>query len=192
MSTGGRVDYGARAVAPYAPIDLLHDLGRLEEALGREQEPLDAYLLACAAWQLLEDRRDRDVLALGRVAEVVSAGGAVRALRGAAYAARAVRGEERAVARVADAAGRLAGELAADVLAGEARVHDVAGLRRALAGLPDDVRRTVARLPACFHSFDQHPEDCRALARAFAARGAPRESRLPGVGLPTSGRYLAP
>src|SRR2546423_9090149 len=76
------VDYGAAAVA-YAPIDLLHDLDRLTAALAGCDDALDAFLLSAAIWQLLEDRRDRDVLSLGRAASVVGGAPAAapRALR---------------------------------------------------------------------------------------------------------------
>src|SRR2546423_91667 len=110
------VDYGAAAVA-YAPIDLLHDLDRLAAALTGCDDALDAFLLTAAIWQLLEDRRDRDVLALGRAAAVAAgapvagapAAGALRALRRAGFALRAARPPERAVPRLAPAPGPLTG-----------------------------------------------------------------------------------
>src|SRR2546423_7386245 len=96
------VDYGAAAVA-YAPIDLLHDLDRLAAALAGCDDALDAFLLSAAMWQLLEDRRDRDVFALGRAAGVVGGPGAsaLQAVRRVGYALRAARPAERAVARLA-------------------------------------------------------------------------------------------
>src|SRR2546423_10774533 len=69
------VDYGAAAVA-YAPIDLLHDLDRLAAALAGCDDALDAFLLSAGVWQLLEDRRDPDVFALGRAAGVGGGPGA--------------------------------------------------------------------------------------------------------------------
>src|SRR5437879_163302 len=35
---------------------------------------------------------------------------------------------------------------------------------------PPELRRTVVRLPHCFRSFDQRPEDMRRMVDAFAAR----------------------
>src|SRR3954469_13043411 len=107
------VDYGAAAVA-YAPIDLLHDLDRLAAALAGCDDALDAFLLAAAIWQLLEDRRDRDVVGLGRAAGVVGGAGAVplRGARGGGYALREMRPGERAVARLAGEAGALTEALA--------------------------------------------------------------------------------
>src|SRR3954447_25055408 len=187
------VDYGAAAVA-YAPIDLLHDLDRLAAALDGCDDALDAFLLAAAIWQLLEDRRDRDVGGVRRAAGGVGGAGAapLRAARRAGYALRSMRPGERAVARLAGEAGALTEALAAGAVAGGAPSADPSALLGALAGRPQAVRPSIARLPACFHSFDQHPADCVALARRFAARGTDRPEPLAVLGLRTSGSYLAP
>ena len=58
--------------------------------------------------------------------------------------------------------------------------------------VPPQVRSQVLRLPACFRSFDQHPEDIRSLARRFSERWPDRTRRLAVVGVRTSGSYLAP
>lgn len=58
--------------------------------------------------------------------------------------------------------------------------------------LPRSLRREIVRLPDCFRSFDQRPDDCRRLAQAFLARWPDRNRHLLVVGVRTSGSYLAP
>ena len=48
------------------------------------------------------------------------------------------------------------------------------------------------RLPSCFRSFDQHPEDMASLVEEFSARNADRHEPVAVVGVRTSGSYLAP
>ncbi|MFJ9459658.1 HAD family hydrolase [Kitasatospora sp. NPDC101447] len=50
----------------------------------------------------------------------------------------------------------------------------------------------VQRPPACFRSFDQHPQDCVALARLVHARHPNRHRPVLVLGVRTSGSYLAP
>jgi hydroxymethylpyrimidine pyrophosphatase-like HAD family hydrolase len=57
---------------------------------------------------------------------------------------------------------------------------------------PRRLQRDVMRLPSCFRSFDQHPDDCRELAARFADRWPDRDVPLLVVGIRTSGSYLAP
>jgi hypothetical protein len=83
--------------------------------------------------------------------------------------------------------------------------HLVDGLADAVAGgtveplavpepgrVPQELARSVVRLPNCFRSFDQHPDDCRTLAELYAARDDSRTRPLLVLGLRTSGSYLAP
>jgi len=57
---------------------------------------------------------------------------------------------------------------------------------------PVKLRQTILRLPNCFRSFDQQPEDCRRLVERFSDRWPDRRRPLVVVGLRTSGNYLAP
>ncbi|MBV8256245.1 MAG: hypothetical protein JO073_00355 [Actinobacteria bacterium] len=173
------------------PANLLLDLAELEELLdaelAREEDALDAFLLAAGIQQVLEDWLQRDVLH-------------VRALAGRAP------GRAEALLRAGDAAlvrarpqaeaGRLAAKHAAFVDELAARVMadgGVEGLRRPGHGrLPEALLRSVQRLPNCFQSFDQKPEDCAALAERFAALRPDRAAPLVVAGLRTSGNYLAP
>lgn len=65
-------------------------------------------------------------------------------------------------------------------------------LQAALERLPGPLRRSVVRLPTCFRSLDQRPEDCLRLIQSFASRRPDRRVPLLVVGLRTSGSYLAP
>src|SRR4051794_9386480 len=118
---------------------------------------------------------------------------AARALRRAGFAARGLRPRERAVVRLAARATELT-ERQAEAVLGDPPAPPPGGdaVAGAIGALPAAVRRRVLRLPGSFESFDQHPEDWRALARAFAARGEDRAQGLTVVGLRTSGTYLAP
>jgi hydroxymethylpyrimidine pyrophosphatase-like HAD family hydrolase len=57
---------------------------------------------------------------------------------------------------------------------------------------PAELRETILRLPNCFRSFDQQPEDCRRLSERFSDRWPDRRRPLVVIGLRTSGNYLAP
>ena len=50
----------------------------------------------------------------------------------------------------------------------------------------------IVRLPACFRSFDQHPDDLRRLVQDFARAHSDRRQPLLVIGIRTSGSYLAP
>lgn len=64
----------------------------------------------------------------------------------------------------------------------------LAGLRSDLPLLGED----VVRMPSCFRSFDQHPEDFACLAGRFALARPDQARPVMVVGLRTSGSYLAP
>ncbi len=58
--------------------------------------------------------------------------------------------------------------------------------------VPEELARKIIRIPSCFRSFDQRPEDCQYLTRLFAERWPDRALPLLVVGIRTSGSYLAP
>jgi hypothetical protein len=183
-----------RDTAPPVP-DLLRTGGQLSvllrDALDR-RDWMDAFLCAAGLNQLVEDRLHPDPLLLQRAA---------------AY----LHGRPASVARIAAAAAsavdrRLTGTGARLVPARHALSDLTVRLARLvygergpqprspsprLAGLAvDAVGDEIVRLPACFHSFDQHPDDVRWLVRQFARRSV----RVPlcVLGVRTSGSYLAP
>ncbi|MFI5643833.1 HAD family hydrolase [Kitasatospora sp. NPDC051705] len=84
-----------------------------------------------------------------------------------------------------DAVGPDAVGLVAELRAAVAALGRLPGARRLLAG-------AVQRPPACFRSFDQHPQDCVALARLVTARHPDRHRPLLVLGVRTSGSHLAP
>jgi hydroxymethylpyrimidine pyrophosphatase-like HAD family hydrolase len=69
---------------------------------------------------------------------------------------------------------------------------EVDALLAELPRLPVSMRRRLLRLPSCFRSFDQSPEDLEALAAAFAARWPELARPVVVAGVRTSGSYLAP
>ena len=173
---------------------------RLRLALEDEQW-LNAYLVAAGLGQLAEDRLHPDPLLMNRAAKYLHGQPSRPAhLAGAASgAAGAVlrtwpRPAHRRLALARHALARLVGRLAAQVMgpdpagnpAGDPALLDaVADALPAFAG-------EVQRIPACFHSFDLHPDDVRWLVREFRRRYPERDVPLCVVGVRTSGSYLAP
>jgi hypothetical protein len=174
---------------------------RLRVAL-REEQWLDAFLLAAGLGQLIEDRLHPDLLLSSRAAaylrglpsrparlaaSAAAAGGAVLRM-GTAPGRRRLRPAR-------DAATELACQLAGCVIAPQppaglaARTTPL--LATAVAALPA-VAGDVLRVPTCFHSFDQHPDDVRWLVAEFRRRYPRRDIPLCVVGVRTSGSYLAP
>ncbi|MEU8919814.1 hypothetical protein AB0D10_02615 [Kitasatospora sp. NPDC048545] len=78
-----------------------------------------------------------------------------------------------------------AADLLAELAAAVAGLARLPGARMLLAG-------AVQRPPACFRSFDQHPQDCVALARLVDARHPDPHRPVLVLGVRTSGSYLAP
>jgi hydroxymethylpyrimidine pyrophosphatase-like HAD family hydrolase/hypoxanthine phosphoribosyltransferase len=161
----------------------------------------DAFLLSAGAGQILDDYLHRDFLALGKLEELAAAHGKRRlaslfrrllrvalAARSAGPRTRALIGHQRTLAELVE-------QLAGSVTRGEARLSESA-LRPArllsAARAPRSLQRSVLRLPNCYRSFDQHPDDCRRLAELFAEREGDRARPLLVLGLRTSGSYLAP
>jgi hydroxymethylpyrimidine pyrophosphatase-like HAD family hydrolase len=193
----------------YAPVTELAGLAIRE--LDRAQW-LDAFLVAGGVSQLLADYLSPDPLALRRASSAFMGGDARAAhLVGRMVTAPGAAGLERLADR-RPAAARLRrlmtlvdaglGDLGAVVmgtLGASPATPAVAGLRHACAqivalsgSLPRALREDVVRLPSCFHSFDQHPDDVARLMSRVAEIAPDRDMSLLVVGLRTSGTYLAP
>ena len=192
-------------------IDLLNDLEELVELLRGELDNeswLNAYLLAAGISQVAEDYVESDRGLLLKAASHLGAIGSAVA-RAASFgllfaesSRRWLRGlwgtDERVEAWLQDlrplvralAPGALAGELPAD---GKEAVGALG--RRLLARYPDlplKLRRSVLRLPSCFRSFDQHPNDMARFAEMFSDEFPDWTKPIAVVGIRTSGSYLAP
>jgi hydroxymethylpyrimidine pyrophosphatase-like HAD family hydrolase len=192
-------------------------LGRLAEPSPAEADLLDCFLFAAGTNQILEDYLQRHVLYLGDVAKhlgpLIPAVGPLAARAAATtnrigFRARAWRPRESRLVRrrreLARLVQHLAAELVARALAADPNddARDSSWLenaRREAEGLfvprkqfPAELRQTILRLPNCFRSFDQQPEDCRRLIERFSDRWPDRRRPLVVVGLRTSGNYLAP
>jgi len=186
---------------------LLNDLAALRRLLdqaAKEGAWLDAYLVAAGMGQIVDDYLHNapypwdEAAALlaktdspsARVAGRAAAAGALamRRLWARAAGAKDVLNWQRQVAGLVD-------ELAAMVIAqvGEPsalanRCHRTA---QGITVLPASLQRSVVRLPACFHHFDQRPEDLALLAERFNSRSGNARPLLV-AGVRTSGSYLAP
>ena len=181
------------ARSPAESYCLLRSLEELGEVLLRTLAAgfaLDAFLLAAGMRQIVQDELHPDPLRLdaiasflgGRAGRLVRRLGQVVQLVRQPFLDRGLRHCDRELGIVVDALAGLE-PVSADVLRRAA----------ALVGrLPPSVRGAVLRLPACYHDFDQRPEDAERLARDFAERFPDRTARLVVVGVRTSGSYLAP
>ena len=189
--------------------DLLLDFDELRGLLGKElygRRWLDAFLLAAGMDQILEDHLHRDVAELERVSKTLaSVGGPLGHVSAAVgRAARAVgftvrnwsRGERGLIAfqLELDHAVRLlaAASQHADANGTSDPAAEVEGVLDRAPRLPMQLRRTVLRLPTCFRSLDQKPQDLQRIVEDFAQRHPDRKRQLLVVGLRTSGSYLAP
>lgn len=193
------------AAGPLLVTDLLGtgtDLAGMLPASIAAQEWLDAFLLTAGLSQIVEDLLHPDPFQLRRAAEVLAgqpaplgpvAGAGLSAA--AAVAARAGRSPDTGrLHRLSRDLHQLSIQLATRVLhPGEpadgprlaAAASDLPAAAAPLAG-------EVVRLPACFRSFDQHPDDVAWLASAFLERFGRPSNRVCVLGVRTSGSYLAP
>lgn len=86
----------------------------------------------------------------------------------------------------------------ADIVTGQAApsrpmlARDISSVLKEMRSASPQVLGKVLRLPSCFRSFDQQPEDLECLVQDFAARWPDRFQPLVVVGIRTSGSYLAP
>ena len=182
--------------------DLLLDFDGLDLLLGQQADKgrwLDAFLLAAGMNQILEDHLHRDFAELDRVTKTLAelggpgraAAAVVRGARAAGLAARAASRRERQLVRWQLELDLAVRRLAAASQSVDECVDVHAVLRRA-PSLPARLRRAVVRLPTCFRSLDQKPEDLARIVRDFASRYPDRSRPILVVGLRTSGSYLAP
>lgn len=195
--------HAARAVTPgeLTAADLLAGAdslaARLASAL-RDRQWLDAFLLAAGLGQLVEDRLHDDPFMLHRAASYLRglpsrparAAGVLTAAAGTALRLRPRAGRRR-LRRARRGLAELTEQLAGQVLVPSQQARPVPvppAVGPALRALAGD----VLRLPTCFHSFDQHPDDIRWLVRALGQRYPVSETPLCVVGVRTSGSYLAP
>ncbi len=185
-----------------APVtDLLCGAETLAERLGealRDEQWLDAYLFAAGLGQLFEDRLHADPFLFYRAASYLR-GLSSRQARLVAAAAEGLGTLTRAGASHASRRLKLAqrpltaltSRLAEQVIAPQ-RPGELAPLLRAVTRAVPQVAGDRLRIPTCFHSFDQHPDDVRWLAVAFRERHPDPGGPLCVVGVRTSGSYLAP
>ncbi len=168
----------------WEPLDLLLTADELlahrRHALAAG-EWLDAYLLTAGLCQLVDDRLHPDLLQLRRAGDFLGTRALGLAARGVEFPGLVLHGRTLRAARkqLSEATIRLA-----SVVLGDANPMPMAEI--AIPPLPD-----VLRVPSCFRSFDQHPDDvCRLVdlyCKEFDETGP-----VCVVGVRTSGCYLAP
>lgn len=198
--------------SPLLVHNLLNSLADLALMLPGEVERaawLNAYLLAAGMNQIVEDQLHPDPLLLGKAAKYLGriqgpAGlWAARAARRICSSLLLVRSWGRQTRKLAQYQADLANlvQLLAEKIifpldVQQASNQDLLTLTRwlvaAVRDFPERIQRSVPRLPSCFRSFDQHPDDLRRLVERYFQRWPERGCPLVVVGLRTSGSYLAP
>jgi hydroxymethylpyrimidine pyrophosphatase-like HAD family hydrolase len=166
---------------------------------------LNAFLLAAGLQQVAEDHLHREAFFIKRAERLSTAGPgaaarlarvATTAIRGAA-ALRQSRQAERRVERWSENFAWLLDRLSTTVADRRVNVpQEVRAqwrvLQRSIEHFPSRLLTAPMRLPNPLYSFDQAPEDLRALANRFGSRWPDRHRPLLVVGARTSGTYLAP
>ena len=189
--------------AAFAPIDLHLRLGELRDALvevAAAGQWLDAFLLATAMGQIVEDDLHGSRGAFDRIAEHLDSGRAV-VHQMALTAATLVRAIHRRIPRQRRLVPHreellsLSVALAHACLAPGVDETTARDLRRRIGVLADPipaldrVDQRAMRLPSCFRSFDQHPRDVVRLVAEYT-RTTPVATPILVVGVRTSGSYL--
>jgi hydroxymethylpyrimidine pyrophosphatase-like HAD family hydrolase len=170
---------------------------RLQEAL-RDEQWLDAFLFSAGLGQLVDDRLHADPFLLNRAARYLGdmpsrparlAGGAA-GVAGTAIQLSPRLGH-RKLRRAQQALSELTTRLAAKVIASQ-YPGDLAPLVPGVLPAVSALSADILRIPACFHSFDQHPDDVSWLVAEFRRRYPSPAVPLCVVGVRTSGSYLGP
>lgn len=195
---------------PLALVDLLNTFDQLASLLRaalRNDDALNAYLLAVGLNQIAEDHLHADPWSLGRAATHLTAipGRAGRLTAKLAQASaigashlllRAPRAQRLSAwqAELAELVHALAPEVVSSYPAQvfERRKESLEVLLSRVRTLPPALRSAVVRLPSCFRSFDQRPEDLLALVRRLSQVHVDRHRPMVVIGVRTSGSYLAP
>lgn len=165
-------------------------------------QAFDAYLLAAGVHQIVEDHLHRDVGSLGKVARNLPTllgpqlgeplAAVVRLLRAVGFRLRCRRSSTRRLIAFGSELSQLVQRLAETVVEGTTMAELGTEPLANVVALPPGLRQTIIRLPHCFRSFDQRPEDIERIVSSFAVRWPDRTSHLEVVGLRTAGSYLAP
>ena len=214
----------ARPPAPDWRTDLLQGFGELvgclETEITADRSPLNAFLVAIALQQILDDRLEPALL-LDRIGAYLTGSELPGSALAATLAHNLGSGERWARSRsreladmtllrqsVTDLAELLAASVMAEVpdlsgVAGERRAPRLAGDRAASArtllrtvqqrsrSLPDMLRTTTPVVPSCFQTFDLGLADVRRLGNELAEADSTR-TPVVMIGVRTSGSYLAP
>ena len=198
-----------QAARPLRLVNLLNDLDELVHLLHgvlAEGSALNAFLLAAGIGQVTEDYLYSDgTLLVKAAAHLRVAGNGGRAAAAAVTTVESSRrmlgllwGGDEPVERWLTEVQSLTTSLAPLALSGEHagwREGSTARARRLFEthlDLPARLRTSIIRLPSCFRSFDQHPDDMKRLASRFGNEFPDRGRPATVVGVRTSGSYLAP
>ncbi len=187
-------------------INCFEDLSGFLVSCIKKQDWLNAYLLAVGINQIVEDyiKTENKWLAKGsrfikrsKIPAVVHAAKAIDFIQdllvGLTEKTTRYRRLESYQAKIAGLVQILAeaslGYLSPDV---SDLVRTFSDCLQGLQKIEPDLANKVLRLPSCFRSFDQHPDDVKALVEKFATQFPDRKRPLVVIGLRTSGSYLAP
>jgi hydroxymethylpyrimidine pyrophosphatase-like HAD family hydrolase len=198
------VEAGRPAGAPLEVPNLFQSFSQLAELASLElvRPGLDGFLLLAGLNQITEDYLQRDPGPADKVIRRLGRHpGTQRALvgvRGLAVGARSHLAGARRTSRWQAQLEAILTPLAARILDDGVGVASPA-LTRACrllldrtSHLPAGLQQRVLRLPSCFRSFDQQPEDLLSMVDQFALTWGQTDRPVTVVGARTSGSYLAP
>ncbi|MCL4560299.1 MAG: phosphoribosyltransferase, partial [Chloroflexi bacterium] len=189
--------------------DLLNDLSSLSSALEdalQNGDGLNAYLLAVGINQIVEDglhpdplhldtankylRRLPTLLGITLFASIQVAGRVMWFLHEKNPQTRSLRRwQTRWEEFIEELSPAAAGGISPDF---KHLYEDANELLKKTQRFPESLRRQKIRLPSCFRSFDQHPDDLSLLVDRFARQWNDKNKPVVVVGVRTSGSYLAP
>ncbi len=199
--------------SPLLTHNLLHNFLDLSQLLMEElthNSWLNAYLLAAGMCQIVDDYLHPDPFRLGKVAKHLSriqpswgsfASSVALWIRSMILFGYSNRTHIRQLFRWQIELEKLVQELAEIVVLHPGGISSsVSGqlaasgklLTAQLGDFHQDLLREVVRLPSCFRSFDEEPEDLKRIVDGFADRWPDRQTPLMVIGVRTSGNYLGP
>ncbi len=194
---------------PLLVANLLNTFDEIFALLTREVRLgawLNAYLLAAGLNQAAEDFLHPDPLQTGKIAKnIVRLNLPARAVlceatQKAGDLFTSVENLQPKLIRLLSLQQKLSGivQELADIVIGETSSaqpglqQEIQSVISAMIDTAPQLSGAVLKLPSCFRSFDQQPEDIEQLVHDFAERWPERFSPLGVVGVRTSGSYLAP
>jgi hydroxymethylpyrimidine pyrophosphatase-like HAD family hydrolase len=174
-----------------------------------QKDWLNAYLLAAGINQVMEDYLHPNILRLGGVEKYISTypkplreGISTLArniqkylLEGMHFSisvARVRRWQQKLLSLIEELARSLIHPETVTDMQAQAYIELGEAFQGASQRFPPRLLHSILRIPSCFRSFDQHPDDIYQIVTKFVARWPEVDTPIFVVGIRTSGNYLGP